>query len=120
MWARGARNNPKLRFLARAVSVSPYRGRVIWHNNTMADGGHFQLYGVAQDWVISRHVTKRLGGIMGEGGGYWFEPNHRVEISDCYVESHWQSNGFIDGGGSCGSGNCTEMVFWVRRLPRHT
>eukprot|EP00662_Eupelagonemidae_sp_cell21_P034908 gene34908-23613_t len=70
----------------------------------MADGGHFQLYGVAHDWVVSRHVTKRLGGIMGEGGGYWFEPNHRIEISDCYVESHWGSNGFIDAGGHCGVG----------------
>ena len=48
---------------------------------------------------------------MGLGGGDHFEPNHRIELSDCYVESHWQSNGFIDGGGWCGTGNCSTFNY---------
>ena len=52
---------------------------------------------------------------MGLGGGPWFEPNHRIEISDCYVESHWESNGFIDGGGQCGTGNCSMFNYWMLR-----
>ena len=97
------------------VSISPYRGRVIWDTVHQQDGGHFQLYGAASDWVIHGVVHQRLGGIMGEGGGAWFEPNHRIEITDCFVESHWGSNGFIDGGGVCGTGNCSMMAFWVLR-----
>ena len=45
--------------------------------------------GAVFDTVIHAVHTHRLGGIMGLGGGPWSEPNHRVEISDCFVESHW-------------------------------
>ena len=44
--------------------------------------------------------------------GSRYEPNHRIEVSDCYVESHWQSNGFINGGGECGTGNCSIANYW--------
>eukprot|EP01051_Picozoa_sp_SAG22_P014568 SAG22_NODE_1787_length_3579_cov_2.621264_2_plen_66_part_00 len=54
---------------------------------------------------------------MGLGGGPWMEPNHRIEISDCFVESHWGSNGFINGGGSCGT-NCSLAAYWVLRNNR--
>jgi len=39
-------------------------------------------------------------------------------VSDCYVESHWQGNGFIDGGGQCGTGNCSTTNYWVLRNNR--
>ena len=121
------------------VTVSPYWGHMIWDNVDLSDGGHFQLYGAVFDSVIHGVHTYRLGGIMGMGGGPWcgqfvraccyyseckcsgssftfggsrYEPNHRIEVSDCYVESHWQSNGFIDGGGECGTGNCSIANYW--------
>jgi len=100
------------------VTVSPYWGRIIWENTTQQDGGHFQLYGAAFDWVIRGLTQKRIGGLMGIGGGPWFEPNHRIEVVDSYVESHWGSNGFIEAGGQCGSGNCTTMRYWVLRRNR--
>ena len=78
----------------------------------------FQLYGAVFDSVIHELSTFRLGGIMGMGGGPWYEPNHRIEVSDCYVESHWGSNGFIDGGGQCGTGNCSTMSYWMLRRNR--
>ena len=42
----------------------------------------------------------------------------RIEVTDCYVESHWQSNGFIDGGGQCGTGNCSTANYWILRNNR--
>jgi hypothetical protein len=84
----------------------------------MSDGGHFQFYGAVFDTVVHGLSTYRLGGIMGLGGGPHFEPNHRIEVSDCYVESHWQSNGFINGGGECGTGNCSTANYWVLRNNR--
>eukprot|EP01052_Picozoa_sp_SAG31_P036047 SAG31_NODE_4439_length_3228_cov_1.409076_6_plen_127_part_00 len=39
-------------------------------------------------------------------------------MTDCYVESHWQSNGFIDGGGQCGTGNCSTANYWILRNNR--
>eukprot|EP01052_Picozoa_sp_SAG31_P038781 SAG31_NODE_5246_length_2652_cov_2.610262_2_plen_257_part_00 len=125
------------------VTVSPYWGHIIWDNVTLSDGGHFQLYGAVFDSVIHAVRTYRLGGIMvsgfvqctsianscyreldksmgpqGLGGGPWFEPNHRIEISDCFVESHWGSGGFIDGGGVCGGGNCSLAQYWVLKNNR--
>ena len=100
------------------VTVSPYWGHIIWDNIDLSDGGHFQLYGAVFDSIIHGVHTYRLGGIMGLGGGDHFEPNHRIELSDCYVESHWQSNGFIDGGGWCGTGNCSTFNYWILRNNR--
>ena len=104
------------------VTVSPYWGHMVWDDVTLSDGGHFQLYGAVFDSIIHAVSTYRLGGIMGLGGGPWFEPNHRIEISDCYVESHWGSNGFIDGGGQCcptgTSCNCSIAQYWILRNNR--
>ena len=91
---------------------------MVWDGQEMRDGGHFQFYGAAFDSIIHNMSQQRSGGILGLGGGPWFEANHRIEISDCYVESHWQSGGYISGGGQCDTGNCSMLNYWIMRNNR--
>eukprot|EP01052_Picozoa_sp_SAG31_P036046 SAG31_NODE_4439_length_3228_cov_1.409076_5_plen_76_part_00 len=75
---------------------------MIWDDVNMSDGGHFQFYGAVRpiclmlqctiarafehsscavlqvfDTIVHGLSTYRLGGIMGLGGGNYFDPTHR-------------------------------------------
>jgi len=71
------------------LQVGPFRGRTIFLHNRYEDGGDWQLYGNAHDWIIAKQHMARTGGIKSWGRGFSapnFCPNIRVQIVDCVIE----------------------------------
>ena len=71
------------------LQTGPFRGRTIFVGNTYQDGGPWQLYGNAHDWIVSGQRMARTAGIISWGRGRKepnFCPNIRVQIVDCVIE----------------------------------
>ena len=92
------------------IQIGPFRGRTIFYHNRYEDGGDWQLYGNAHDWIVSQQHMQRTvrttrrhpchpdsllrcclwqGGIKSWGRGFKAPnlcPNIRVQITDCNIE----------------------------------
>ena len=41
------------------IQIGPFRGRTIFYHNRYEDGGDWQLYGNAHDWIVSQQHMQR-------------------------------------------------------------
>jgi hypothetical protein len=71
------------------LQTGPFRGKTIFLHNRYEDGGGWQLYGNAHDWIVSNQHMARTGGILSWGRGSKapnFCPNIRIQIVNCVIE----------------------------------
>ena len=51
------------------IQIGPFRGRTIFYHNRYEDGGDWQLYGNAHDWIVSQqHMQRTVRATPAVGG----------------------------------------------------
>lgn len=88
---------------ASLISITFFRGQMIFYRNTFSDGGATQLYGSAFDVIVAENTALRTDGFAN-----WGLNPHNIGQQPAYC------NSFVDNTIAAGNGYGTnQAIFWV-------